>query len=301
MIYITDNKTKEYQGIKVDRILSRSWALFDRDGNLGIIKFYPNNMFTLDILKQIIGKAFNKKIYFINDNPIAFRAKKKIKPLRFTTGDSCFIYQDYTMFDSEDIGRIRGSSGGGFYHYNKDNILHEGEIFYESDEGSLEDFIRTGRQITDSARQDKIACDGCGRFLHEDDCFYPERGGETFCENCYYEYFVNCDGCGCEVSRDDSNYVESTDKNYCDRCFKKKFSSCEGCGETIRKVDAFVENGVYFCENCVDKSKIIECDNCKADNFICDSCVKSTANQKYEVKCKECGKIITFSKDLCNC
>jgi hypothetical protein len=91
-------------------------------------------------------------------------------------------------------------------------------------------------------------CSHCGRVVDNDEV--QDAGGDSYCDDCFSEYYCHCEGCGETVSNDDSHYVEE-DGNYCDYCFNKKFTRCDDCKESFPKDEMTDdEDGNEYCETC---------------------------------------------------
>lgn len=253
LIYITDGSKKQYKGIVVDRMLSRSFTLLDKSNNINYLRWYPSDNF-------YSSGVFNElpfKLKGISDNLFdPLEIKHKVKPLFFRNDYSCFAYQDKTAFMYEE-GRdadsertlFRVDKGGQFY-LNKNNRSDfiEGGIF--SYTGGLSGLIESNLTISNLTGE---KCDECGTLVEGDDIFTDADGDGHYCERCYHNLYTYCDHCDRELSREDQ--IVNSYGRYCQSCIDELFVVCESCGTDIM-VDDVVgtydvpSSGEYYCRPC---------------------------------------------------
>lgn len=77
--------------------------------------------------------------------------------------------------------------------------------------------------------REKMYCCWCSRELTEDDYTF-EYNGETLCETCYDNDFLECEICGNITPIGETEFTNS--HGYvCDTCFERNFYYCEDCNE----------------------------------------------------------------------
>ena len=87
-VYLTRGEMKEWEGIKVESVLSRSWAFLEKRGYVSICKWYPNMIFNSDSLNSIVKEKMFKE-------PECFsEGKYPIKPLSTENGLIISVYND---------------------------------------------------------------------------------------------------------------------------------------------------------------------------------------------------------------
>lgn len=251
MIYVTDGTKKEYEGIVVDRFLSRFWNLVSKNGYLVPVKQYPQKFF--DYSK--IGEFF-KDINFCSANVedfFAFESKYPLTNLLFNKqGQSVFIYQDHTTFSENDDGKIifkRSPNSG--YHKVDNNF---GQIQRNCDNGyffesGLRHLIANGEEINDYD-DEGCFCNNCGdRFDPEDTLTGADSN--IYCEDCYDYMFCNCETCGDSVYRSEA-CVNDCGYTYCEDCYNEEYTFCEKCDCEVEIRDSKVIDDMIVCEYCYD-------------------------------------------------
>jgi hypothetical protein len=245
MLYVTDGKKKTYNGIEVDRMLSRTFTLIGNDDKIYAVRFYPSQHFNTETINAIT------KIGLIEHIPDRFISKHKITPLYHKNGYSSFTYQDYVTADKS-YHLISGDGGGHFYfEKGKNFVMRSGSIF--SYDGGLAELIAEKKDLGD-AKNDYFCCIECGNETPRDEAYYGPNGGEPYCDECYHEYYFVCSNCDDTFSVDDKYIAE--DEEYCPNCFKKYFKACYHCGTAIDKaktVKYHTIEDITYCKKCFKK------------------------------------------------
>jgi hypothetical protein len=94
---------------------------------------------------------------------------------------------------------------------------------------------------------DFVRCYECDTLLHRDDAYWDNEE-DSFCENCYNEYYTRCDSCDREVRRGYEYTVDGVD--YCRDCYHELFTECSHCERIVHQDDAYYYDGEAYCEEC---------------------------------------------------
>jgi hypothetical protein len=118
-------------------------------------------------------------------------------------------------------------------------------------------------------------CARCECREEEEDSYYIEDVGESWCCDCAHEYAQECDKCGNYYTNDNILSVNDSDLHYCQRCADKRggINECYDCHEL------FTDDHMILIED------INEC--------VCKDCAGNNYHQ-----CKECGKYFDEFKKL---
>jgi len=296
LIYLTDGKSKSYRKITVDRFISRTWGLLNHNNVLFPVRHYPSKI----INNETLAKVFPHEVYQYSieesRNNGFCKGKHPYKDIITNQkGDGIYIYQDGTCFDAEgpEIHIVSGHSG---YHRLtpcNGKWIEEEDTLYDFTDG-LDGLISRGCDIA-SVPDHSCHCYNCGDAQNEDDMFWADD--RMYCESCFNDKFSYCTTCGDVVSNEDVFYG-TDDEPYCARHFERLFSVCENCGETVSNDEATYCDCNPYCEICVEKLGIQECDKCGdysiyniqiGDRCLCETCFK---NEGY-IHCSECGEIVS--------
>jgi hypothetical protein len=147
MVYITDGKKKNYNGIIVDHIISRSWVMLIRSRDhdtknktfLTIVREYPMNIG----LKKIVEKTFNMKFFKPHaDFPQSFVGRYYFELLWHYTKEENKEYMNSIYFDTTNL------------HIAKNNIakfFKKGSYgFYKGPGGGASEFSRIRNSVKSS-------------------------------------------------------------------------------------------------------------------------------------------------------
>jgi len=115
---------------------------------------------------------------------------------------------------------------------------------------------------------DCYTCVSCGSAVHEDDA-YSDDNGETYCEHCFHEIFLQCEDCGDITCKDDVVFIEDSEIYVCQNCASRRYYRCETCNEyrTLDGMQIFDDNA--YCENCFDEIADY-CEDCNEAFYIED-------------------------------
>ena len=118
-------------------------------------------------------------------------------------------------------------------------------------------------------------CARCENRINEDESYYIEDLGESWCEECAHEYATECERCGARYSNDHIISVNDGDLHYCQRCADRRggIVTCDCCNEY------FTEYKITFVED--------------TQEYVCDECI----NNNY-CECSECGKYFAEVKHI---
>jgi len=239
MIYITVGEKKEYQGIIVDKTLTRSFLTLNQNDKIRILRWYPTDIYfsngTMDSL------PFSMKYVDEYEDAIKYKLEN---PLYHSNGWICFAYQDKTMFryssqtNTKSIPFDIVSKGGQFY-IDKDNNYSDNPIF--SWTGGLKELIHSNKKIVDKVGE---KCTNCGCTVHED--YRCEFNEKTYCEDCYSDLFRYCDHCDQSFLK--SNVNDTRYGFYCSDCLDDVFTVCKKCGILLYKRNVDADDPL--CDSC---------------------------------------------------
>ena len=70
MIYLTDKTKKEFLGLETDSFKTRAWGFLDSNGFINMLKWYPNQIITNEILNKLVGNKFKSGYFFKSKYPV---------------------------------------------------------------------------------------------------------------------------------------------------------------------------------------------------------------------------------------
>ena len=236
LMYLTDGRKKEFMGIEVDSMMTRSWIMLTDDNRKGIVKFYPNDNYNSSSIKKMTG---DDSYFDLMDN--ACNGKNNIKfpffksGMFFTTSnDACAL----GSIDKDLNARWRYGRGGGVQAIDK--YLKRMVPFNNYGHDFFKDLERNGKQYNDLILISR--CSECGsaevRHHHE---------GKKFCSACFTKKFSICFKCGIVHLRE--NTTEINGRKYCPLCVPKPFT-CPKCGQ--EKYNPVLIEGTNICKECAD-------------------------------------------------
>ena len=76
----------------------------------------------------------------------------------------------------------------------------------------------------DMCQEDYHMCNGCSREIHVEVAQWGND--DTYCEDCFYDYFEYCNSCGEVIDRDFIIYRDSHDDYFCDNCDPGEDDNC---------------------------------------------------------------------------
>lgn len=148
MIYITDGNTKTYNGITVDKFISRSWVLLGEDDSLSLLKWYPNSSISVSGIMKITGIDI---FPFEYDN---FYSKYQVERMNVHNGKRMFIYLDGSKLENDYICGCEDSTGFDVFDYSN----------------GLNHLIQTNENLSRYTNKDPlIKCPICGQGIYLDE------------------------------------------------------------------------------------------------------------------------------------
>lgn len=181
LLYITNGEKKSYFNNKVDKVLSRSWVLLDKDSNLNMVKFYPTSILSIKDISKVLPLE-------IKDISYDFISKYRVKPLLFRNGYSNYLYQDKTEPSDYKDGSFNLIYGGkGLFTFYGDKIF-EGPIFNYTN--GLHELVSANRNSRNMDIIDfftpPLVCSDCGCLISAGrNYMVDERTSEKYCEICW--------------------------------------------------------------------------------------------------------------------
>jgi hypothetical protein len=167
MVYVTDGNKKDYNEIKnVDKIISRSWALLDKNLEFGLVRWYPN-YFNTKLLNRAVGNLFKFYIIDDDDEDDFFDSFYPIVPIFNHNGDSLFIYQDYTTFYEEDDDLYIKNGCSGYHYYSKNQNEIDFESCVLSYKDGLNSLILRKSNLSMYTRRNPMKKCSCGTIVPE--------------------------------------------------------------------------------------------------------------------------------------
>jgi len=268
-VYLTRGEMKEWEGIKVESVLARTWAFLDTDKRVDICKWYPNEIFNAEALNI----ALNLKMFRSGEN--FRRGLYPIEPISTKTGAIISVYNDlgHWKFDKESgmiIHEGNGKDGQQVFTKRGTRFDETGDSTYNLNPPSALKFIysrwlKTGLSL--SKMFTTYRCNICGS--EEKAGFF--RDNDFYCYDCFEDHRKRCSRCGNEYWEDFSKpkkaliFNRNGDRmDFCPRCDEyARQHICSICGTYDE--DAVTVDGKRVCNSCINKpsSKYIRCSNGK--------------------------------------
>jgi len=249
MLFLTNKNIKEYEDIISYRMLRRTFILLDKMNNFNIVRFFPSGL-KIEFIKDYFNNNISWKYIDEDEN---FVSKHKIELFNFKTGDSCFIFIDKTILEgTKESCTIKTSEvkeNGGYFYFNKNNLLKTGSIF-RYDLG-LHDLIKTDKIIT-SFRCEEFYCSNCNDTLYEDE-IYRNQNNEFYCQTCFDERYIYCNYCGSLLDLEEANF-SADEYHYCNDCYEEATTPCSICGQSFSSRSLNERNECYNCKRTITHS-----------------------------------------------
>jgi len=195
LIYITDGSKKEYQGIKAEKIIARTWGIITEMDTIFSVRSYPGGLLENNILDII----FNKILKFESNN---WKSKHPIGIMYNTEDESVYIYQDESNFYYEDkkvkLKKVDNKKSGLYSICN--GKINEGSLYYYVN--GLKSLIESNTDMGDYI-SGRMLCSRC-RDVIPDDNSYVGENKETLCEECFEELFLSG---ACEVNIEENEVL----------------------------------------------------------------------------------------------
>ncbi|RLD62584.1 MAG: hypothetical protein DRJ01_05965 [Bacteroidetes bacterium] len=180
LAYITDGQRKTAYGVEVDRFISRTWIVQDREDVFHHLRWYPSKMFKNKILRRYskLNVPELREHDWISKLPLDLLFHKE-------EIGSCFIFMDMSCWLVDDEGKvfIVGFDEGGFTFIEEGTypaIIEDEDHFQYCD--GLQYLIDNKEEII-YAKNRSIQCNECGVRLSEEEVF--TIGFNDYCEDCY--------------------------------------------------------------------------------------------------------------------
>lgn len=232
LLYITNGTKKNYNGIVVDRMLSRTFLMLNNNNEINHLKWYPN---------QIINNYIINNLMKFNIKPIDanYISKHSIKMIEHKNSKS-FAFLDFGYIENNVI-----------YYNDKGNhcIENNGKkltgLLFNYSRG-LNGLIEENKKIDDYLITFKH-CSICNEVTED-----PLRfNGYEYCESCFYDNFFYCRLCSNIFELNESILFDNI--FICSDCYSKFIVKCSICKKEILKngyADTVDENGEYCCKKC---------------------------------------------------
>lgn len=258
-VYLTRGEMKEWEGIKVESVLSRSWAFLEKRGYVSICKWYPNMIFNASSLNSIVKEPmFKEADHFLE-------GRYPIKPLATENGLVISVYNDlgHWEFDKKEkviyhkgheksgqqvftkSGTGSEESNFGQSTYNFDNIPSEIKFVYSR-------WLKIGLSLGNLLP--KYKCGSCGNV---NGGFF--RKHDFFCYECYEDKQKKCKRCGekywlTEEIKNRKPIIDTkgNEIDFCPSCYKEaQRYICSECGRYDET--SVVVDGKRICKSCLSK------------------------------------------------
>ena len=257
-VYLTRGEMKEWEGIKVESVLARSWAFLDNEGKVDICKWYPNEIFNADALNEVIGLRM-----FRNSSSFK-RCMYPFDPICTKTGAVISVYNDVGSWRlDKETGKIihEGNQKCGQQKFTvRGTNIEDGNSTYRGIDNPPNEiryiysrWLKCGLSLKKLVGTYRCAC-----------CSSEDKGGffrnhNFYCYDCYEDHRKKCSRCGSEY------WEETADKerkpiigrngqkmDLCPNCYEHaKQHVCSICGTYDE--DSVVVNGKRICNSCISK------------------------------------------------
>jgi len=121
----------------------------------------------------------------------------------------------------------------------------------------------------------QYTCPSCDENVGEDNLFYSEITGNSYCEACWNGMFTLCDRCEEYCLDEDMVHIADVDERWCEDCVENYARRCVDCGEGNVKDYEIIED-LVFCLVCADKKyKCCKCNEHHLElnnNDLCRDC-----------------------------
>ena len=160
---------------------------------------------------------------------------------------------------------------------------------------NVEEEVKSALGISSVENLDEPICDHCGCVIENEYDINETPDGETWCSDCFNDYYAVCDGCEETIDRDYAYWA--FDGVYCETCFDERYVWCCRCGEPV-DIDNYIDTpDGYMCYDCFRDSDWVECENCNEiirwedsqdtdDGYYCNDCFS-----EYYFRCDGCFEV----------
>ena len=303
-VYLTRGEMKEWEGIKVESVLSRSWAFLEKRGYVSICKWYPNMIFNSDTLNSIIKEKMFKEPECFNEG------KYPIKPLSTENGLVISVYNDVGHWEFDKEAKViyhKGHEKSGQQIFTKRGTSQEQESFsqstYNLDNVPSEIKFVYSRWLKVGLSLGKILpkykCESCGN----------EKGGffrrhSFFCYDCYEDNQKKCKRCGERywLTEDIKNRkplidTKGNEIDFCPSCYKEAQKYvCSECGRYDE--NSVVVGGKRVCKSCLSKPTSKYIVSSDGDIILKEDAYYVFYPEENKIKIKEGNREVTSDNDF---
>ena len=154
MVYITDGTKKNYNGIIVDKAISRAFFVMNEDDTLCEVKWYPSCIISNEEINKFIPNKLGEPLDLK-------RSKFPVEFITHTNGKSCFPYQDSSTFEKIDGKFYLIGGDSGVILVDKKGNIHEDFVFSENTGMSLSQIMKEGHKLSDYYQENFKYCPSC--------------------------------------------------------------------------------------------------------------------------------------------
>lgn len=298
-MYITEGRKKDWNGIIVDKVVTRSWVLLTDKNEKQIVRMYPKES-VIDI-KEIRNLTGDQSFVYGSENVSGKLSLYEVDALRLERSFAFMtIYNDTVSIDKEHIsktGNIKWNfkSKGGFQYCSIGTKSLNDGLKYNRSYNSILDYMQNKKRMCDDFRTN--TCEECngknGPALQMPD-------GKKLCTVCMQKYYAACEHCGTLHRKEKSVVMEihGIPVLLCQSC-SQGVKKCSICGDLEYMEETKKISGEFVCskESCL--KHIVSCKHC-SQKYI-DSKIVSLGFNEYT--CFECYKdnvkILYNDKALC--
>jgi hypothetical protein len=306
-MYICNGKRKNWHGIEVDSVESRSWVLLSKRNEKKIIKFYPNEFIGLSEVRKVTGDSSytSQTSERESKNEVIAVKYKKAGVWGSIYNDGCGISKEKFL----ETGKI-------FWDYSRSRCYdivsvpqkktnESIEISVQRTMNSIHDYMIKGKKLNDDVRAN--TCPHCGRILSSRESTI-NVGSDRYCQTCAHEVLTKCSKCGnWEVKEDIKIYtIDGKPYRLCKQCADNTYL-CANCGTRHFKDSSSshsISGGRMVCSKCM--SNVVKCCDCEEEylksdlvqhngTLVCKKCFKKSKYRGWKM-CSDCGKTYTEEK-----
>lgn len=194
MIYITDGNKKTFEGIEVDKMISRAWGVYSTEHEFNVTRWYDQKKLMHKQISEISGWPIRPK------SGREFMSYEPLEPIYFRNGMSSFIYIDNGRIISDD-GKfyLIGSEGSSDSYVMYSNGEVENENVWSLDiNNGLRSLIDSNQDLDRYDGCEYSECEICGDLINMDrDTYFTTYDGCIICEDCR-----ECDYAMCEETQE---------------------------------------------------------------------------------------------------
>ena len=280
VLYVTNGEKKEFLGIKVDRMINRSWLFISKDNKKMISGFYPSGqgLYSDESIRKITNDNSYVKFsdgFLKGKNKIHFLYFEKIGLACTTSNDACGI----ESIDADGLGTWRLGGGQSVTWIDKETkkTIYYGGYGHGASQ-KLDSLLKAG--ITYGSFLNPLKrCSGCGSTS-----IYEDIGKEHWCNTCYNKLFFSCYTCSGEHKLETMKVVAG--RKYCEKHAPTPFV-CPICGK--EKIGGSTINEVKICNDCL--IKLPTCRKCHAQKTPQNMVIVHDVEQhKRKHRCKVCAE-----------